>query len=132
MSAWKWVGGERVTVMMPVGATITYSDTPVKLVSNAVQPAGDGDTVWGVAVTPAASGASVAVDISPTSRYQAQAASGVNFAPGDPVYMAASYEIDAGSSSNLSAGNVVDYNPASAGLVILLLTPGALARTSHA
>lgn len=130
--AWKWLGGQRVTVMMPVGTAITAVDTPVKLASNKVAPAGDGETVWGVATTKAGTSDLVAVDISPTSRYQVTVASGVKLSPGDPAYLAASFEVDAGAQNNVSCGNVVDYDPATAGLAVILLTPSANTPTTHA
>ena len=133
MSAWKFLRGNRVAVRATVGATaIVYPNTPVILSSNAVIPASDGQQPWGVAVTPGAIGAQVMVDIGGDSIYQANAAFGVNFAYGDPIYLAASYEVDTGTSGNLSCGNVIDYNPASAGLVVFVATPTGKAVTTHA
>ena len=132
MSAWKYLRGERVLVKMTVGATaITYANTPVVLSANTIVPAGDGERPWGVAVTPAAIGAQTIVDIGDTV-YQGKAATSMNFNLGDPVYLAASYELDTGTSANLSAGNVVDYNPASAGLVVFVCTPSGRGVTTHA
>lgn len=130
MAAWKLLRGGDVRVLMPAGANITDTFVPVKLASNAVSPAGDGETLWGVAVTEAASGDLVPVIVD-NAVFQVQAASGVDLAPGAVVYLAASYEVDAGASGDVSAGVVVDRDPTRAGLVNILITPAALERTTH-
>lgn len=130
MAVWKLLRDSQKVALMQAGAAVVKG-TPVKLSSNEVVPNTDGAALWGVCLNAGSSGDMVAVDIG-NSVYQVQAASGVNFGLGDLVYQAASYEVDAGSSGNLSCGAVVDRDPATAGLVAIVITPAAVEQTTHA
>lgn len=94
------------------GEMVTYA-VSTGLITAAADPCTTG--IIGVA---AKSGAvSTIIPVYLNGVFEATAASGVNFAPGAVVYVAASQEIDAGSPSDVSVGVVVDTDPASAGKV---------------
>jgi hypothetical protein len=129
-AAWRLVRGGDIRVKMPVGSAITKSFVPVTLSSGKVAIAANGETVWGVAITEATTDELVPVIVDPNAVFEAQAGTD-NLAPGDPCYLGASYAVDAGTSANLACGVVVDYDPASAGLVHFLLLPAATTKTTH-
>lgn len=106
------------SVNMPCGGTVNYGE-PVKISSGAIVVAGDGETVVGIALTSGVSGETIAVLV--TGVVQATAASGVNFAPADLVYLATSATLDAGSTGNKSVGAVVNTDPSTAGTVQIYL-----------
>lgn len=109
------------SVKMTCLATITQGN-PVKLGTNGVDAAGDGATMFGIALESGATGDQISVWRGP-GQFTAKAASGVNFAMGDQVYLAASNEVDAGSATNKSIGVVVDNDPATAGTVTIDFDP---------
>ena len=101
------------TVNMPVVTGAVSAGDPVKLGTNGVAPAGDGDTMFGIAISDGAVGETIAIWRGPGT-FKGTAASGVDFAVGDRVYLAASGELDTGSTGNASCGVVVDADPATA------------------
>lgn len=109
------------SVKMTCIAAITQGN-PVKLGTNGVDAAGDGDTMFGIAMESGAIGDSISIWRG-DGQFSAKAASGVNFAMQDRVYLAASNEVDAGSTGNKSIGVVVDNDPATAGTVIIDFDP---------
>lgn len=96
-------------------ATIAKGDA-LKFGANGVDVAGDGDQVDGFALEAAGSGNLVWVGRG-SMRVTGRAASGVNFALGDQVYIDGTQELDAGSATNVSLGKVVAFDPETAGLV---------------
>ena len=98
------------TVNMPVVTSAVSVGDPVKRGSNGIEPAGDGDTMFGIAISDGAVGETIAVWRG-SGTFKATAATGVNFSVGDQVYLAASGEIDTGATGNKSCGVVVDEDP---------------------
>lgn len=101
------------TVDMPVVTGAVTAGDPVKLGTNGITVAGNGDDMFGIAMSDGAIGETIAVWRG-HGTFKATAASGVNFAVGDRVYLAASGEIDAGTTGDNSCGIVVDADPATA------------------
>lgn len=101
------------TINAPVVTGAVAAGDMVKFGTNGITVAGDGDTVYGVAMSDGAVGETIAVWRGPGT-IKVTAASGVNFAVGDRVYAAASGEVDTGSTGNISIGQVVDADPATA------------------
>lgn len=106
------------------GTFVTLDQT-----NHGVAAAGDGDTVYGVALETVATTEDVAVAVGPCE-IRVPAASGVDFAHGDDVYAASANTVDAGSSTNISIGHVCRTDPASAGSVYVWMLP--IPRTTHA
>ena len=101
------------TVNMLVVTAAVEAGDPLKLGTNGVEEAGNGDTLFGIAMSDGAVGDLIAVWRPADGIFAAPAATGVNFALGDQAYLAANGELDAGSSGNKSCGVVVDFDPAS-------------------
>lgn len=102
-------------------ATIAVGDA-LKYGANGVTPAGDGDQVDGFAATAGSTGSYVTV-LRGSMRVIGSAATGVNFAVGDQVYLDASGKLDTGSIGNVSLGTVVGTDPETAGFVEFLFDP---------
>lgn len=109
------------TVNMRYAGTIAAGDI-VKLDTNGVSVAGDGETAWGIAISDGVAGDIKAIWRG-SGTFEADAAAGVNFANGDRAYLAAAGEVDTGSATNVSCGVVVDNDPATAGKVIIDFDP---------
>lgn len=119
LQSFRPIQGNILTIVLPTGEAINEGEA-VKLSSNAIVKAGDGETVIGITAASAASGAQCSVYV--MGEFEGTAASGVNFAPGDVVYMAASQELDTGSMGNKGVGAVVGTDPSTAGKVRFWLT----------
>ena len=108
------------TVVLEAQAAITEGD-PVKLATNGCNVAGDGDAVFGVAASSAASGASCVIYtegvFAPTF--------GASIAMGARVAAAASGTVDAGTSSDPTCGIVVKADVTSGARGWVMLTSSA-------
>lgn len=119
------VGG--MTVKMPCAGTVDAGEA-VKTGATGVTECGDGDTMFGIALQSGASGDNIAVWFG--GIFEGKAAAGTDFGIGDRVYLAAqasgATRFDAGSATNLSAGIVVESDPASGGTITVLHDPQGL------
>ena len=114
---------------LPAGGTFSSGD-PLMISANTLVVCTDGIQPCGWALcdgsaAEAATGVNSAYVKAPAV-IRINAASGVNFAPGDAAYIASATTIDAGSQGNYSCGNVINTDPATAGEVELDI------RTSYA
>lgn len=114
--------------MKAYGAVTAGTFVKLDQSNHGVAEAGDGDTVYGVALATAADGEDVAVAVGPCE-IRVPAAAGVDLNLGDDVYAASASTVDAGSSTNVSIGHVCRTNPPSAGSVYVWMLP--IARTTH-
>lgn len=103
MGAWNPISvPAECAVSMEAQATIVAGD-PLKLATNGVDIAGDGDAVFGVAATGASSGDNVTV----WTEGEYSVVFGATLAMGARVAAAASKQVDAGTSADPSCGVVV-------------------------
>jgi len=93
--------------------------------------AGDGTAICGIALNTAAQYATVTVIDAPAV-VRINAASGVNFGPGDFAYVASVTTLDAGSSTNKSAGVIVNTDPAEASVCEVSITTVSSGQLTHA
>ena len=119
------VGG--FTVKTPLAGTVDAGEA-VKIATTGATECGDGETMFGIALQSGVSGDTIAVWFG--GIFSGTAAAGVDFAIGDRVYLAAQASgltrFDTGSATNLSAGIIVETNPASAGEIFVLHDPQGL------
>ncbi len=105
-------------------ATIAVGDA-LKFGSGGVDVAGDGNTVDAFALSGGSSGTYVKCGRG-VMQVVGLADTGVNFAAGDQVYLAAGQKLDAGSATNKSLGTCIPgEDPATAGLVVFTFDPYA-------
>lgn len=95
-----------------------------KFVAGGVQAASDGETVDGFVVADASIN-TYAKCVRGAMKVIGRAATGVNFATGDKVYLAAGQALDTGSAGNKAVGTVVGDDPESAGWVEFDFDPEA-------
>ena len=109
-------------------STINKGDA-LKFTTGGVTTAGDGDQVDAFAAEAGTSGDYITVQRG-RMHVVGRAATGVDLAVGDDVYLDATQELDAGSTGNTSLGTVVGEDPESGGLVTFEFDP--LGSTVHA
>lgn len=127
MGAWVPVANQGGAVVLEAQGAIAAGD-PVKLVTNGINVAGDGDTVFGVAASAIASGARGVV----WTQGIFSVSFGASIVMGAPVYAAASGAVDAGSATNIVAGYVVGADATSGSRGDVMLTGGGLQQAAHA
>lgn len=96
-----------------------------------VLPAGDGDTMFGIAHEDIAPGEVGEIEVPCGAVYAVDAASGADLSMGDDVYLASATTVDAGSAGNVSAGKVVGYDPSAGGRVWAALVSSLFHKVTH-
>lgn len=127
MGKWIPVSGQSLSINMEATEAIAAGD-PVKLATNGIAIAGDGDTVLGVAAANIASGAVGAVWLDGVF----SVTFGASIAMGAVVYAAASGTVDGGTATNITCGLVVDFDATSGSRGNVLLTSGRFLPAAHA
>jgi len=115
--------GDNRRVTMRAAGAINAGEA-VKLGTNGVVVAGDGDTVYGFAASTAATGDTIAIYRS--GRFSGTAATGFDPDMGDIIALAANHEVDGGSPGNVPLGVVIETDPASGGTVVFEFNEGGV------
>lgn len=97
--------------------------------ATALAAAGNADTGIGITMAPIAASSFGPVAIAGT--FEGTAASGVNFAPGDKVYLEANGELGTGAMGEKAFGYVVNTDPATGGLVQFELVSDLYVQFTH-
>lgn len=121
MVFYQYEPGTIKTVKMRVAADVT-KDTAVKLGTNGVIPAGDGDDFLGIAMSSESAGGYVLVAYE-SRIWKVDLAAAYNPDNGDQVALASSGTVDAGTAGDSSAGVIAEDDPATGGIAKILLTP---------
>jgi len=127
MGKWNPVSGQSLSINMEATEAISAGD-PVKLATNGIAVAGDGDSIIGVAAADIASGAVGAIWLDGV--YSVTFAATI--AMGAVVYAAASGQVDGGSATNHVCGLVVDFDATSGSRGNVLLTSDRFNTFPHA
>jgi len=126
----------RITRMLVASGTVTINDL-VTAAAGGVQTGADGGTLFGVALETGTAAAGDIINVMIKGTIIGDAASGVDFATGDHVYLAGSNEFDAGTVTNISAGLIavqdgVPTDPATAGKIFVVIHSSAVNSLIHA
>lgn len=113
---WKWKRGPRITTRATAAAAMSKGQ-PCYISSNIATASADGGTVDLVAAEDIAS-AAIGTYIVPCGDVF-EVKTGADLGIFDRVFMGGSNVVDAGSSSQVDCGFVLDYNPASSGCALI-------------
>jgi len=127
MGKWIPLYGQSLSVTLEATEAIAAGD-PVKLATNGIAIAGDGEGVFGVAATAIASGAVGTVWLDGVY----DVTFGATVVMGAPVYAAATGTVDAGTATNPAVGIVVDADVASGARGHVLLISSRMNQAVHA
>lgn len=114
----KLIGDEyadRVTMLN--GSTALEEGDMVTLASNVLVEIADSSTVGAIGICAEDIAASSYGTVYISGKFNGSAASGYNGALGDKIYSASASTLDAGSSSDVCVGKIVDVDPASSGTI---------------
>lgn len=126
---WKHKRGPGKTVVVTNGGVAVSKGDPLKFSSNTAIAATDGSTVDLVAAEDAAASAQLTAIIPDGDVFEV--VTGADLNQYDRAYMASTNKIDAGSSGNISNMFVVDYNPTSGGLALVMVKSNLMTSVTH-